>query len=252
MVDNQVQAGRRPAARPAPGAGAGVQTGTGRGRVAKRQAIMQAAQTVFGREGYTHAGIEAIAAAAGVSSRTIYNHFQSKQQLFTAVIIESSTQVADALIRLIDHHLTGVTTPGALQPALVALGCQWAGPQAEFTDHFAIVGHLYAEAAHLPPDLLQAWSTAGPQRAEQHLAHHLRRLAGTGLLHLHQPPASASRAGRGEPDDGAAQATQHLLLLTVAAVATRTYHGAIPLTGQQTTALVTAGVRAFLDGHRPR
>ena len=55
----------------------------------KRRAILAGALTVFARDGYTRASIDAIAAQAIVSTRTIYNHFQCKAHLFQTVIQES-------------------------------------------------------------------------------------------------------------------------------------------------------------------
>ncbi|MFD2415452.1 TetR family transcriptional regulator [Amycolatopsis pigmentata] len=48
--------------------------------------------------------IEVIAAEAEVSTRTIYNHFENKEQLFSTVLTERATQVADARDALIDKH----------------------------------------------------------------------------------------------------------------------------------------------------
>lgn len=62
---------------------------------------MAGALTVFARDGYMRASVDAIAAEAGVSTRTIYNHFQDKAQLFQTVIQESATRVAEAQIAII-------------------------------------------------------------------------------------------------------------------------------------------------------
>ncbi|MEV5986378.1 helix-turn-helix domain-containing protein [Streptomyces sp. NPDC052051] len=53
-----------------------------RGMPEKRRSIAQAARAVFGREGYSRASVDANAVEAGVSKRTIYNHFTDKEQLF--------------------------------------------------------------------------------------------------------------------------------------------------------------------------
>jgi TetR/AcrR family transcriptional regulator, mexJK operon transcriptional repressor len=50
-----------------------------------RQAIVAAAREVFVRDGFD-TGMDAIAAAAGVSKVTVYNHFSSKEELFTEVV----------------------------------------------------------------------------------------------------------------------------------------------------------------------
>jgi AcrR family transcriptional regulator len=229
-----------------------------RGRVAKRQAILRAARQVFAGEGYTRAGIETIAAQAGVSTRTIYNHFDSKQNLFTVLIQDSSAQIVDLLRDVIDRHLGSVGTPQELEPALIALAHDWARPQTEFADHFAIVGHLNAEAAHLPPKILTAWKAAGPWKAGTELARHLRRLSADGLLDLGAPLTDAQAAAvatgpeAGHRMDAAARAAEHFLLLTTVAIANRSYHSAVALDQAQTAILITTGVRAFLNGHRPR
>ncbi|MEW4531347.1 TetR/AcrR family transcriptional regulator [Maioricimonas sp. JC845] len=54
----------------------------------KRAAIVQAAVEAFQQYGYYAASINQIAEAAGVSKRTLYNHFDSKEALFDAIIEE--------------------------------------------------------------------------------------------------------------------------------------------------------------------
>lgn len=53
---------------------------------AKRQAVIEAAERAFLEQGYADASMDGIAAEAGVSKRTVYNHFPSKQDLFQAVV----------------------------------------------------------------------------------------------------------------------------------------------------------------------
>lgn len=49
--------------------------------------ILAAAKPVFLREGYEAASIDAIAGSAGISKKTIYARFSSKEDLFEAVIV---------------------------------------------------------------------------------------------------------------------------------------------------------------------
>ncbi|MFC6936446.1 TetR/AcrR family transcriptional regulator [Actinomadura yumaensis] len=63
---------------------------------------------MFAQDGYARASIDAIAARAGVSTRTIYNHFADKAGLFEAVIHSSATRAADAQIAIVDRHLRKV------------------------------------------------------------------------------------------------------------------------------------------------
>ena len=52
----------------------------------KHEAILNGAVQVFTEMGYDHASMDRIAEIAGVSKRTIYNHFLNKENLFQEVI----------------------------------------------------------------------------------------------------------------------------------------------------------------------
>lgn len=58
----------------------------------KRAAILDGAIDVFIRSGYEQAGMDTIAETAGVSKRTVYNHFGSKENLFQAVVADFLAQ----------------------------------------------------------------------------------------------------------------------------------------------------------------
>ena len=51
-----------------------------------RQRILEAARRCFYRDGITATGVDTLAAEAGVSKRTLYNHFGSKDGLVTAYL----------------------------------------------------------------------------------------------------------------------------------------------------------------------
>ena len=53
---------------------------------ATRPVILQAAYKLFRRRGFFRVGMEEIAEAAGVTKRTLYYHFDSKDALLTAVL----------------------------------------------------------------------------------------------------------------------------------------------------------------------
>jgi AcrR family transcriptional regulator len=198
-----------------------------RGLAGKRRAILTGARTMFARNGFIRTSIEMIAAEAGVSTRTIYNHFYCKLQLFQTVITESTAEVADAQVALIDEHLGEVTD---LEAALVELGQALATPITGHAEHFALVRQLDAEAGHLPDDTIDAWRQAGPVRVNGALANHLRRLADRGLLRIADPDRAAT----------------HLILLVSAE---NPLDGGVPTSGRN--AAVAAGVHAFLHGYLP-
>ncbi|MEV4290594.1 TetR/AcrR family transcriptional regulator [Nonomuraea bangladeshensis] len=197
----------------------------------KRRAILAGALTVFARDGYTRAGIDTIARAAGVSTRTIYNHFADKAELFQAVIQDSAARAADAQIAVIDRHLRKVTD---LEADLVDFGRELVTPAGDGdAEHFALVRQINAEAGHIPPAAIEAWQETGPLRVRRALAAYLRRWSEQGLLHVEDPDRAAV----------------HLLLLI--SVDDPSYRGAAP-DDAQITRTVTSGVRAFLYGHLRR
>lgn len=54
----------------------------------KRQAIVEAAIAEFRASGFESTSMDKIAATAGVSKRTVYNHFPSKDELFAQILHE--------------------------------------------------------------------------------------------------------------------------------------------------------------------
>lgn len=64
--------------------------------IAIRSKIVAAAAAVLARNGYQNSSLEAIAMEAGVAKRTIYSRFDSKEQLFMAVVVDESRKIAHA------------------------------------------------------------------------------------------------------------------------------------------------------------
>ena len=202
-----------------------------RGQPDKRRAIVNGALTLFARDGYTRASLDAIAAEAGVSNRTIYNHFNDKAELFQTVIQESSQRVADRLIDLVDRHLGKVVD---LEEDLVALGLAWLGVlTSDLAPHFALVRQINAEVEHIPPVALTAWQEIGPNHVRHELANRLRQIADRHTLTIDDPALAAG----------------HLMLLISADNLTdrSALHDKAEL-----TAMVSAGIRTFLYGYKPR
>jgi AcrR family transcriptional regulator len=63
-----------------------------------RQRILESAYGLFYREGFDRAGVDAVAEAAGVTKRTLYNHFSSKDELI-AEVLNAQAELADSEIR---------------------------------------------------------------------------------------------------------------------------------------------------------
>src|SRR5919204_3939297 len=76
----------------------------------KRRAIIEAATSAFLDHGFRGTSMDAVAAAAGVSKQTVYQHFGDKQRLFRELVAstvqEASDPVYEEVRRLADSgHL---------------------------------------------------------------------------------------------------------------------------------------------------
>jgi len=197
------------------------------GRADKRRAITNAARAVFSREGYARASIDAIATEANVSTRTVYNHFEGKERLFSTVLHASATEVADGFVADVERRMTGA----GQKADLVALGRALAAVRTDFPEHFAMVGRIEVESPHFPPATIEAWQRAGPLRVLGEIARRLRQLADGGLLLIDDP----------------SRAAVHFAALTTAGLAT--YYGTQAPSDEGAGEAVEAGVEAFLHGY---
>ncbi len=81
----------------------------------KRQDIIRAAMDEFQAQGFDGARMDRVAERAGVSKRTVYNHFDSKEALFGAISEIAFAMVAE--VRAIPYD-----SSRPLRPQLVELG----------------------------------------------------------------------------------------------------------------------------------
>jgi len=68
-----------------------------------RQAILDAALTVFSREGYQASRLQDIANAAGVTRGAIYHHFGNKVELYITLIEKSSERISAIIEQAIEE-----------------------------------------------------------------------------------------------------------------------------------------------------
>jgi AcrR family transcriptional regulator len=62
---------------------------------ATREALLQAARTLFGERGYAATPLEEITSAANVTKGALYHHFDGKQELFAAVYEQVKREVSE-------------------------------------------------------------------------------------------------------------------------------------------------------------
>ncbi|ADD41634.1 TetR/AcrR family transcriptional regulator [Stackebrandtia nassauensis] len=198
------------------------------GRADKRESIIRGAMAVFAEEGYTRASIDAIAKRAGVSTRTIYNHFRDKPELFHVTIMTSTNGVGDAISALIERHFHKVTD---VEADLNAFGFDLVTSKGEFSAHFAMMQQVKTEWAHVPAEAARLWREAGPRRVNNELAAKLSELDAKGLLRVENPQ----------------QAAKHLQTLVWGSLPIDFDLAATP--ESEIAAHVASGVRVFLYGY---
>lgn len=152
----------------------------------KHQAILDAAETIFLRDGYLGTSMDEVAARSHVSKQTIYKHFGSKESLFVEIVtsmtsragdaveVNMSTEVAGDDVRhyLRDYALTQLTV--VLTPPLMQLRRLVIGEVTRF------------------PELARVLHESGPKRAMSQLAATFEQLAERRLLTLDDPALAAS------------------------------------------------------------
>lgn len=151
----------------------------------KRRAILDAARTVFLRNGYLGTSMDQIAALAAVSKQTVYKNFADKERLFAEIITSSiaeaeqqSTAILDALpdTEDLEHDLRDVArsmVTVVMSPHIVAL-------------RRIIIGE-----ADRFPDLARSWYESGPGRGSATMAERFSALARRGLVHIDDPLLAA-------------------------------------------------------------
>jgi AcrR family transcriptional regulator len=75
-------------------------------RLATRERIVAAALENVASGGYASAGVQAVAANAGVAVGTVYRHFPSKGDLFAEVFRRASQRELDVVVQVTERGLT--------------------------------------------------------------------------------------------------------------------------------------------------
>lgn len=143
---------------------------------AKRAAILDAAQACFLEHGFANTSMDMVAATACVSKATIYAHFQSKDELFGAIIQRRCDDQAEGLGTLaVDDRLDARASLTEIASKLMSMLMK---PQV-----LGIYRMVIAETARYP-DLARIYFDAGPLRGKERLVEILDALVRRGLLDI--------------------------------------------------------------------
>jgi len=213
-----------------PPAPAGAGPAQRRKQPAKRRAIIDAAQRVFLALGFAGSSVDAIAAAAGVSKQTIYNHFGDKEALFRAVVRAVQSDFAG------DFHEAGLEERLAasddLRHDLRELGRRWVAVVLQ--EDVAALRRLVIAEQDRHPWLFDEWQQPRPALE--------RALRG----------AISKQAERGALDVAdVGLAVDQLLLVVITEALTRAAYGRRALTEAEAGQIVDNGVEMWLRCYRP-
>ncbi|MFI5698258.1 TetR/AcrR family transcriptional regulator [Kribbella sp. NPDC051586] len=188
---------------------------------------MRAALKVFLAEGYARAGVDAIAAEAGVSKRTIYDYYGGKERLFLSAVAETRAGMEQTFDDLLRRTIDEIDDADDIEAALVAFGQAFATEVSRSSERAAVLRLMIAEIRHFPA-LLDG------QPTRDALADRLRDLDKRGLLAVPDP----------------AEAAEFLGMLVTGPVQNRSWYGAVAVEPAEIERLVRSGVRIFLAAYR--
>lgn len=151
---------------------------------AKRRAILEAAKSLFLRNGYDGSSMDAIAAEAGVSKLTVYSHFIDKETLFSAAVkAKCEEQLPELLFEL--------PAGAPIEAVLLNIG---RGFHALISSRESVELHrMMVSLASQDPKLALMFYQAGPQRVLQGMEALLRKADQGGLLQIDDPLMAADQ-----------------------------------------------------------
>ncbi|GAA3887914.1 TetR/AcrR family transcriptional regulator [Leifsonia kafniensis] len=160
------------------------------GSATKRAAILAAARELFLRDGFERTSMDAVAAQATVSKRTVYDYYGDKVRLLAEVVEDAGESLLRALYTALDEHLAddvAIRTMQDLEQALAAFVIEIGTTVVGSADYAAALTLTKEHRALLPvaPTLLDS---AAPEEA---IAERLAHFAERGLLDISDPRQAA-------------------------------------------------------------
>jgi len=142
-------------------------------REARHASILAAAATAFARAGFAATSMEDVAAEAGVTKLIVYRHFESKEELYRAVLSDASQRMRDEFVRRLheaDTHRSGFASRSILAVArenpdgfrLLTLHATREPQFAAELDEYRARGVAVADeliADMIPDPITKAWAT---------------------------------------------------------------------------------------------
>lgn len=148
----------------------------------KRQAILDGATRMFLAHGYRNASMEKIAQAAPVSKATLYNHFDSKNALFAAVIAERCESLLQTMSQV-------TVESGGVESNLTKIAIS--AVELIFSEEALAIYRLVVAESPDFPELGQLFYQSGPQTVLTQLEDYFRQLNSEGRFNIADPVFAA-------------------------------------------------------------
>jgi TetR/AcrR family transcriptional repressor of mexJK operon len=145
---------------------------------------MDAATSLFLRQGYLGTSMDQVAALAAVSKQTVYKHFADKYQLFSAIVLDVAGTIDTFLAKLRVLQQTE-----NLESDLRELARWYISSVAQ--PHVIQLRRLVISEAVRFPELGRAYYERAPKQSIEALADCFGRLSQRGLLHMDDPLLAA-------------------------------------------------------------
>lgn len=149
--------------------------------------IIDAAASVFCREGFAGANIDLIAVEAGVSRQTIYNHHRDKEKLFTSVVRDLTERCNAGIFATFASF---PDQPRDLEADLIGFAVRM-NQNCICNRDGRFLRKLIQTEGERYPELFAEWRDQGPGRTWPALAARFARLAHAGHLTVDDPDVAA-------------------------------------------------------------
>ncbi|MCL3994667.1 TetR/AcrR family transcriptional regulator [Streptomyces lavenduligriseus] len=159
------------------------------GSAHKRAAILSAARELFLADGFDRTSVDAVAARAKVSKRTVYDYFGDKRTLLQAVVDAIGQSMISIIRRTLDDTLTDLTEAAGLEDALVAFSMRIATDMLGSVEYATLRRLVRAESGHLPHQDYNSMADT-PDEA---IAERFAAIAAAGLLDVPDPRLAADQ-----------------------------------------------------------
>lgn len=151
---------------------------------AKRNQIMVGAKRAFMERGFDATGVNDICQVAGISKSTLYVYFDSKEDLFEAIIEQERDQLFCGVAEILKSDETSADVLFQFGTKIAEIICSPDVVQAQ---------RIMIGIADRMPDLGARFYSGGPMRAQTDLTTYFKRKIATGHLIIPDIPLAAAQ-----------------------------------------------------------